>query len=207
MTKYAAIDVSMEQTAICVVEEDGRKIAEGEVPTDPDAITDWLAGKAGQVARIGMETGPLAVWLWNELDDPWLADRMFGRPPRQCRSVHDAEQDRSARCGRTCPDRPDRLVQASPCQEPRRGARRSGRCPRSDRERSPRAAQNLRYHVSKVGGWLYPPRRGDRLGRTRGRAELCGNLGDEVDQAALCGFISMTSIPSWNLTPASSFGN
>ena len=37
--------------------------------------------------------------------------------------------------------------------------------------------------------------------------ELCGNLGDKVDQAALCGFISMTSIPSWNLTPASSFGN
>lgn len=67
MTKYAAIDVSMEQTAICVVEEDGRKIAEGKVPTDPDAITDWLASKAGQVARIGMETGPLAVWLWNEL--------------------------------------------------------------------------------------------------------------------------------------------
>ena len=67
MTKYAAIDVSMEQTAICVVEEDGRKIAEGKVPTDPDAIADWLAGKAGQVARIGMETGPLAVWLWNEL--------------------------------------------------------------------------------------------------------------------------------------------
>lgn len=67
MTKYAAIDVSMEETAICVVEEDGLKIAEGKVPTDPDAIADWLARKAGQVARIGMETGPLAVWLWNEL--------------------------------------------------------------------------------------------------------------------------------------------
>ncbi|MER8758127.1 hypothetical protein NKH69_20995, partial [Mesorhizobium sp. M0976] len=25
-----------------------------------------------------------------------------------------------------------------------------------------------------------------------------------VDQAALCGFVSMTSIPSWNLAPASS---
>ena len=44
-------------------------------------------------------------------------------------------------------------------------------------------------------------------GFERRRPELCGNLGDKVDQAALCGFISMTSIPSWNLTPASSFGN
>ena len=40
-----------------------------------------------------------------------------------------------------------------------------------------------------------------------GARELCGNLGDKIDQAALCGFISMTSIPSWNLTPASSLGN
>ncbi|AID31807.2 hypothetical protein [Mesorhizobium jarvisii] len=37
--------------------------------------------------------------------------------------------------------------------------------------------------------------------------ELCWNLGDEADQAALCGFNSMTSIPSWNLAPAMSFGN
>jgi hypothetical protein len=37
--------------------------------------------------------------------------------------------------------------------------------------------------------------------------ELCTNLGDEADQAALCGFVSMTSIPSRNLAPAMSFGN
>lgn len=67
MKKYAALDISMEQTAICVVKEDGRKVVEGKVPTDPDAIAEWLAGKAGEIERIGMETGPLAVWLWNEL--------------------------------------------------------------------------------------------------------------------------------------------
>jgi hypothetical protein len=38
-------------------------------------------------------------------------------------------------------------------------------------------------------------------------AELCWNLGDEADQAALCGFVSMTSIPSRNLAPAMSLGN
>ncbi|WP_245489855.1 MULTISPECIES: IS110 family transposase [unclassified Mesorhizobium] len=44
MTKYAALDVSMEQTAICVVDGSGRKLAEGKVPTDPDAIAELLAG-------------------------------------------------------------------------------------------------------------------------------------------------------------------
>lgn len=67
MMKYAALDVSMEQTVICVVDVNGRKLAEGKVPTDPDAIKKWLTVKAGETERIGMETGPLAVWLWNEL--------------------------------------------------------------------------------------------------------------------------------------------
>ena len=67
MRKYAALDVSMEQTAICVVDESGKKIIEGKVQTDPDTVTTWLAEKAGSLEKVGMETGPLAVWLWNEL--------------------------------------------------------------------------------------------------------------------------------------------
>jgi hypothetical protein len=46
-----------------------------------------------------------------------------------------------------------------------------------------------------------------RLSATAIFRELCWNLGDEADQAALCGFSSMTSIPSWNLAPAMSLGN
>jgi len=66
MKNYAALDVSMEQTAICVIDETGKKIIEGKVPTDPDAVTRWLADKACSLEKVGMETGPLAVWLWNE---------------------------------------------------------------------------------------------------------------------------------------------
>ncbi len=67
MKNYAALDVSMEQTAICVVNEDGRKVVEGKVLTCPDAIATWLGEKAPGLVKVGMETGPLAVWLWNEL--------------------------------------------------------------------------------------------------------------------------------------------
>lgn len=67
MKKYAALDVSMEQTAICVVDETGKKIVEGKVASCPEVIATWLAEKAGGLMRVGMETGPLAVWLWNEL--------------------------------------------------------------------------------------------------------------------------------------------
>jgi transposase len=37
------------------------------VATCPETIAQWLAKNAAGLVRVGMETGPLAVWLWNEL--------------------------------------------------------------------------------------------------------------------------------------------
>ena len=67
MGVFAALDVSQEQTAICVVDAGGVILAEGKVPTCPDAIAAWLAQWPGATEKVGMETGPLAVWLWNAL--------------------------------------------------------------------------------------------------------------------------------------------
>ena len=67
MSVFAAIDVSQDQTAICVVASDGAILAGGKVATCPDAIGSWLSSWKGDIERIGMETGPLAVWLWNAL--------------------------------------------------------------------------------------------------------------------------------------------
>lgn len=67
MGVFAALDVSQEETAICVVGQDGGLLAEAKVPTCPDAIADWLCDRADGLERVGMETGPLAVWLWNAL--------------------------------------------------------------------------------------------------------------------------------------------
>lgn len=67
MSCYAALDVSQEMTAICIVDETGAIMAEKKVATCPDAIADYLSKKASGLVRVGLETGPLAVWLWNEL--------------------------------------------------------------------------------------------------------------------------------------------
>ena len=42
MGVYAALDVSQEQTAICVIDDGGTLLAEGKVATCPDAIAIWL---------------------------------------------------------------------------------------------------------------------------------------------------------------------
>ena len=67
MRKYVGLDVSMEETAVCIVDEDGRILAERKVATLPEAIVAFISDHAGTVDRVGLETGPLAVWLWNEL--------------------------------------------------------------------------------------------------------------------------------------------
>lgn len=69
MGMFAALDVSQEETAICVVRQDGTHVAEAKVPTCPDAIADWLTERTEGLERVGMETGPLAVWLWNALTE------------------------------------------------------------------------------------------------------------------------------------------
>lgn len=67
MPSYAALDVSQETTAISVVDDAGRIRAEKKVATCPEAIAAYLNQKAPDLVRVGLETGPLAVWLWNEL--------------------------------------------------------------------------------------------------------------------------------------------
>lgn len=67
MGVFAALDVSQEQTAVCVVDASGSIVAESKVGTCPDAIGSWLERWAESLEKVGMETGPLAVWLWNAL--------------------------------------------------------------------------------------------------------------------------------------------
>ena len=67
MSIFAALDVSQDETAFCVVNQDGTILAEAKVTTCPDVIADWLSTWRDNLERVGMETGPLAVWLWNVL--------------------------------------------------------------------------------------------------------------------------------------------
>lgn len=67
MTKYAGLDVSMEETSICVIEEQGRVIAEGKVASDPVAIAGYLARWRHELAAVGLEAGSLSPWLYHGL--------------------------------------------------------------------------------------------------------------------------------------------
>ena len=57
------LDVSMKETAICVVDETGKRLWEGSVLSSAAAIAAAIHSKAPDLARAVMETGPQAVWL------------------------------------------------------------------------------------------------------------------------------------------------
>ena len=67
MEKYVGLDVSMEETSVCVLDAGGNIVFEGKTSSQPDALSKLLRAKASDAARIVLETGSLASWLWHEL--------------------------------------------------------------------------------------------------------------------------------------------
>lgn len=59
MKHYAGLDLSMETTQVCIVDESGRKIALMKVESAPDTIAHALR-EAGGVARAVIETGRMS---------------------------------------------------------------------------------------------------------------------------------------------------
>ena len=67
METYVGFDVSMEETSVCVLDAGGNIVFEGKTSSQPDALSKLLRAKASDAARIVLETGSLASWLWHEL--------------------------------------------------------------------------------------------------------------------------------------------
>ena len=73
MEHYAGIDVSLESSSVCVVDGSGRIVHEAKVASEPEALTAWLQGLGFELARIGLEAGPLSQWLYRNMRDAGLA--------------------------------------------------------------------------------------------------------------------------------------
>lgn len=72
MNYYAGLDVSLEETAICVVDETGRLVKEARAASEPQALIAALGGIGLPLERIGLEACSLAAWLHDDLRDAGL---------------------------------------------------------------------------------------------------------------------------------------
>ena len=67
MTHYAGLDVSLEETAICVVDSTGRIVKETRAPSEPEALIAALREIGLPLERVGLEACSLTAWLHDEL--------------------------------------------------------------------------------------------------------------------------------------------
>lgn len=66
MNSYVGLDVSLKETSVCIVDQDGVVVKEGAVLSDPDLIGTFIREHGVNVRRVGLETGPTSTWLWHE---------------------------------------------------------------------------------------------------------------------------------------------
>jgi transposase len=67
MDHYVGLDVSLEQTSVCVVGGDGKTLWQGKCASTPEALAATIRARAPAAVRIGLESGPLSSWHWHEL--------------------------------------------------------------------------------------------------------------------------------------------
>ena len=73
MDYYAGIDVSLECSSACVVDASGKIIREAKVASEPEALVAWFRALGLDLARIGLEAGPLSQWLYAAMKQAGLA--------------------------------------------------------------------------------------------------------------------------------------
>src|SRR6201987_5243932 len=85
MDYYAGIDVSLECSSVCVVGAGGKIIREAKVAGEPGGLIAWFRSLGFDLARIGLEAGPLSQWLYAAMKQAGLAVELL-----ETRHVSDA---------------------------------------------------------------------------------------------------------------------
>lgn len=67
MELHVGLDVALESTSICIVDEAGSKLLETSVASEPEAICLALKKHVRRIVRIGIEACSTGIWLAREL--------------------------------------------------------------------------------------------------------------------------------------------
>jgi hypothetical protein len=102
MDHYAGIDVSLECSSVCIVDANGKIVRETKVASEPEALIAWFRSLGLEVARIGLEAGPLSQWLYASMGRVPDFERLAGLAVSQTKigSSHAVRRRLSARRNR-----------------------------------------------------------------------------------------------------------
>ena len=110
MKYFAGLDVSLEETAICVVDETGQILKEARAASEPEALDALFSTLGLPLERLGLEACSLTAWLHGELKAAGWPAICIEFATRQGGHGRHAEQDRPQRCARYRANHADRMV-------------------------------------------------------------------------------------------------
>jgi transposase len=67
MTKYAALDVSVKDSAVCIIDANGSIVRETKVASEVPVVTEALRAHRDELALVALEAGPLSQHLFDGL--------------------------------------------------------------------------------------------------------------------------------------------
>src|SRR4029077_20960452 len=73
MRYFAGLDVSLEETTVCVVDDGGLIVREARVASEPEALVAFFRGCGLVMERVGLEACSLTAWLHQGLTEAGIA--------------------------------------------------------------------------------------------------------------------------------------
>lgn len=67
MSFFVGLDVSLEETSVCIVDNDGKVVRETKVETEPEALQKALTDHMEDLDRVGVEASSIGIWVHREL--------------------------------------------------------------------------------------------------------------------------------------------
>ncbi len=67
MRKVVGLDISLQKTAVCVLDRDGQLVWQGKVDSEPEPLIEKLSIWKDEIDLVGLEACPLSEWLHTNL--------------------------------------------------------------------------------------------------------------------------------------------
>src|SRR6516162_2205492 len=69
---FAGLDVSLEETAICIIDDNGQIVREARIASEPEALVGFFRASGMAMKRVGLEACSLTAWLHQALTEAAL---------------------------------------------------------------------------------------------------------------------------------------
>ena len=73
MEYFAGLDVSLEDTAICIIDDTGLIVREARAASEPEALVAFFRASGIAMKRVGLEACSLTAWLHQALTEAGIA--------------------------------------------------------------------------------------------------------------------------------------